>query len=511
MFRIRAAECCHCRRGLVILLCNTAQNNDTMNTLSSKDRLLGMIRQGAPMTLGQQARLVGSLSVPAVLAQLTTTMMQYIDASMVGSLGAEASASIGLVETTTWLLGSLCSAAATGFYVQVSHQLGASRGDKARSIVRQGIVSVLVVSAVVGLVALSLSPVLPGWLGGTESVCGPASAYLGTIAVGLPAFQFSIFGYGMLRSSGDMVTPGVMSVAMMALNVVFNFFLIFPSRTVSLAGVEMWVPGAGLAVEGAALATVMAELTTAIVTMYLLCCRNGELNLRQDSGSFRPTRRVVAEAVGIGVPAGLQQVAMTSAYIATTAMIAPLGTVALAANSFAIIVESLCYMPGYGIADAATTLAGQSLGAGRLGLTKRFAWICVATGIAVMAATGAIMYVFAPDVLAVMTPVDDIRQQGTEVLRIEAFAEPLYAAAIVGGGVFAGLGRTIVPCAINLASIWGVRIVLIALLAPSMGLRGAWLAMCIELCFRGCVFLAGLAMLRWRGGKNDNKQATKQA
>ena len=80
-----------------------------------------MIRKGKPMTLGQQARLVLSLAMPAILAQLTTTMMQYIDASMVGSLGAEASAAIGLIETTMWLLGSICSAAAAGFYVQVSH------------------------------------------------------------------------------------------------------------------------------------------------------------------------------------------------------------------------------------------------------------------------------------------------------------------------------------------------------------------------------------------------------
>lgn len=473
-----------------------------MNAISPKDRLLGMIRRGTPMTADQQVRLVFSLSVPAVLAQLTTTMMQYIDASMVGSLGAEASASIGLVETTTWLMGSLCSAAAMGFYVQVSHQLGAARSDKARSIMRQGMVSVLVVSAAVGMAALSLSPVLPGWLGGTESVNRSASVYLATIALGLPAFQFTMFGYGMLRSSGDMITPGIMSVAMMGLNVVFNFFLIFPSRTVGIMGLEVWMPGAGLSVAGAATGTVLAEITTAAVTMYLLCCRSRELNLLQDDGSFRPTRSTVWRAVRIGVPTGLQQAAMTSAYIATTAMIAPLGTVALAANSFAIIVESLCYMPGFGIADAATTLAGQSLGAGRYRLTKRFAWISVATGMTVMTLTGVVMYVCAPHALAIMTPVDEIRQLGTGILRIEAFAEPLFAAAIVGSGVFTGIARTVVPCVINLVSIWGVRIVLIAILTPSMGLRGAWLAMCIELCFRGIVFLTALTRLKWKNGNS---------
>ncbi len=472
-----------------------------MTTTSTKDQLLGMIRQGKPMTLGQEVRLVFCLSIPAILAQLTTTIMQYIDASMVGSLGAEASASIGLVETTTWLMGSLCSAAAMGFYVQVSHQLGANRSDRARSIVRQGMVSVLIVSVVVGLTVLLLSPMLPWWLGGTDSVNHSASVYLATIALGMPAFQFSIFGYGMLRSSGDMVTPGIMSVAMMTLNIVFNFFLIYPSRTIDLLGMEIWVPGAGLSVAGAAIATVLAELTTAATTIYLLCCRNGELNLRQDRGSFRPQLKTVKQALHISVPSGLQQVATTSAYIATTTMIAPLGTVALAANSFGIIVESLCYMPGHGIADAATTLTGQSLGANRSGLAKRFAWISVVTGVAVMTIMGAVMYIGAPAALSIMTPVDDIRQLGTEVLRIEAFAEPMFAAAIVSCGVFIGIARTIVPCVINLVSLWGVRIVLIAVLTPSMGLRGAWLAMCIELCFRGTVFLIELARHRWRNTK----------
>ena len=77
-----------------------------MKSDKKKDALLSMIRQGKPMTLGEQARLVMFLATPAILAQLTTTMMQYIDASMVGSMGAQASASIGLMETTMWLLAT---------------------------------------------------------------------------------------------------------------------------------------------------------------------------------------------------------------------------------------------------------------------------------------------------------------------------------------------------------------------------------------------------------------------
>ena len=464
-----------------------------MKSDKKKDALLSMIRQGKPMTLGEQARLVMFLATPAILAQLTTTMMQYIDASMVGSMGAQASASIGLMETTMWLLGSICSAAAAGFYVQVSHQLGSNDPARARNTLRQGIMSVLVVSALIGLVSLAVSPFLPVWLGGGSDITPTASAYFAIVATALPIFQFSIFGAGMLRSSGNMVVPSAMSVVMMSLDVVFNFFLIFHTRTVDVLGMSLTLPGAGMGVVGAAIGTASAELVAASITMYILCFRSKELSLRIDRGRFLPTWQVVKRALHIALPMGIQQTIMTSAYIVTTIIIAPLGTFAIAANSFGIIVESLCYMPGYGVSDAATTLVGQSMGAGRYELMKRFAWLSVGLGMGIMTLMGVVMYVGAPFAMAMMTPSPEVRLLGVEVLRIEAFAEPMFGAAIICYGVFVGAAKTIAPSMMNLISMWGVRITLAAMLAPSMGLRGVWLAMCLELTFRGVIFLVKLA------------------
>ena len=101
------------------------------------DHLLALIREGRPMTSGEQFRLTVALSVPAIVTQLSAIVMQYIDAAMVGSLGANASASIGLVSTTTWLFWGLCAAASTGFSVQVAHRIGADDWDCARSILRR--------------------------------------------------------------------------------------------------------------------------------------------------------------------------------------------------------------------------------------------------------------------------------------------------------------------------------------------------------------------------------------
>ena len=217
----------------------------------------------------------------------------------------------------------------------------------------------------------------------------------------------------------------------------------------------------------------------------------------KSKGSFLPTAACLRKAVRISLPMGCEHIVLCGAQILTTVIVAPLGTFAIAANSFAIIAESLCYMPGYGIADAATLLVGQSLGAGRKDLTRRFAWITVGMGMAVMAFMGLIMYIAAPLMMDLMTPVAEIRSLGIMALRTEAFAEPMFAASIVAYGVFVGAGDTLVPSAMNLCSIWLVRLTLAAVLAPVMGLQGVWLAMCIELCFRGIIFLVRLRGDRW--------------
>ena len=154
-------------------------------------------------------------------------------------------------------------------------------------------------------------------------------------------------------------------------------------------------------------------------------------------------------------------------------------------------------MPGYGIADAATTLVGQSLGAGRKRLTRSFAWITVLSGMVIMGVLAVLMYVFAPQMMAIMSPVPEVVELGVRCLRVEAWAEPLFAASIISYGVFVGAGSTLMPCGINLVSMWIVRLGLSAIMVSSMGLYGVWMAMAIELCFRGIVYLLALSSKRW--------------
>lgn len=459
--------------------------------------LLALIREGKPMTLGQQLRLTVQLSIPAVIAQLSSIVMQYIDAAMVGSLGAEEAASIGLISTTTWLFWGLCVAAATGFSVQVAHKIGAGDMQGARTVLRQALTATVVFSLLLAAAGVAISGALPGWLGGDKSIHRDASLYFCIFSLFLPALQMNFLAGGMLRCSGNMQVPSVAGVAMCVLDVIFNFFLIFPSREWSVAGFSFTMPGAGLGVGGAALGTVAAEAVVAGVLLWYLLTRSEELKLSKEQGSFRPKIATLKKAFRIGFPMGLEHVVICGAQIMTTVIVAPLGVFAIAANSFAITAESLCYMPGYGIADAATTLVGQSIGGRRLKLTRSFAHITVLMGMGVMGVMGVLMYLFAPQIIGLMTPVEEIRELGVMALRIEAFADPMFAASIVAYGVFVGAADTLVPCLMNFFSIWAVRLSLAALLAPSLGLKGVWIAMCVELCFRGVIFLIRLKRERW--------------
>lgn len=450
----------------------------------TKDELLELVRRDArAMTLYEKMRLLVLLSMPAMIAQLSSVVMQVIDAAMLGHLGTNESAAVGLVSTTIWLFGGLVSGIATGFSVQVAHKIGANDAKRARSIVRQGISCGLAVSGALGIVGLAIAPFLPVWLGADEVICGQASVYFSVVALAMPLMMLNSLAAGSLRCSGNVKTPSMLNVMMCFLDVLFNYLFIY---TLDMGTI------------GAAWGTFVACAITVACMMYQLIVKDRQLRFSLDvHQKFKPHWDTVSTSFKVGAPISLQRGVMSGAQVMISGIIAPMGSVAIAANTFAVNVESICYMPGYGIAEASTTLVGQSLGARRSDLMRSFAWLSVALGVAVMALMGAVMWIFAPEMMAVVTSDGSVIRLGAEVLRIEAWAEPGFAASIVAYSIFVGAGRTVGASILNLACIWGVRLTLSLLLAPTMGLHGVWIAMAIELTVRGIVFVAKLCERRW--------------
>ena len=467
--------------------------------MTHEEALLEGVRCGRRLSVRERISLVFRLSLPAMMAEVSAIIMQYIDAAMVGRLGAGAAASIGLVSSTIWLLWGMSRMTIVGFSIQTGQEIGARRYERARSIMKQGFAVTLGFSLLAGLLGAAISSRLPFWLGGStdlSAIAPDATRYFLVIALTLPLYELNYLACDMLQASGNMRLPSALNILACSLDVVFNALLIFPSRVVHPGPFALSVPGAGLGVAGAALGTVGALSVSAIAGAWFLLMRSDKLRLRAGE-PLRFSRAVITRAVRISAPVAFETITMRAAYIAFTCIVAPLGAIAIAANSFAVTAEGLCYMPGYGIGAASTALVAQSVGARRRGLAKDFAWISTAMGVIVMTITGTIMFFTAHWMMALLTPDPAIQAAGAEILRIEALAEPLFAVSIVAAGALRGAGDTFVPSMLNIISVWCVRVPMAAFLASRIGLRGAWIAMASELCVRGLFMFGRLRNGAW--------------
>ena len=461
------------------------------------DRLLAHIRDGLEIPAKDKVKLTWLLSAPAILAQLSSVIMQYIDAAMVGRLGADGAAAVGLVASSTWLVWSICSAWVHGFAILTAQEIGKKDFVHAKQLMRQAYVTVLVLDGLISALFFMLSGRLPALLGGDPAIHEKASVYFAICMCGVPVRMLSRLTGSMLQVSGNMRVPGMLNSIACVLNVIFNYFLIFPSGTI--AGIPH--PGAGLGIAGAALGTMLADLVVACAMLYVLLKRTPLINDVVISEKKLLFSSDLKHSFILSWPIALEGVIVSGALVVSTLIVAPLGVVAIAANSFAITAESLCYMPAYGFSEAGMTLVGQSIGASREKMAKAFGKIDIGMGIVFVAIASTAMYLFAPQMMALLSPDSEVIALGTVILRIECFADCFYGVSIICSGIFRGAGDTFAPSFMYFGSLWLVRIPLSLVLVSRYGLVGVWIAMCSELIFRGAIFLIRFVKGSWLKGR----------
>lgn len=450
------------------------------------------MRNGSRISLKNQIQLIIALSIPAILEQLVMTMMSYIDTAMVGSLGQAATAAIGVVSSSIWLLNGITNAVAVGFSVQVAQYLGAGREKDGRSVLCQAILFNALFGMALSVITMILSRYLPALLGADMEIRPTASEYFKIVGLFLPFSMASAIYSSILRCSGNVVLPSCMNVGMCILDVIFNFVLIYPTRRIG--GITIW--GAGLGVAGAALGTGLAQMCVGLSLLLALAKKKGPLCLT-GRATWKFTKPCMSATMRIATPTALERVTLSVAQIVMTAVIAEMGTTAMATNYVAVQTESICYLPAYGVAAAATALVGQSIGAERSDMAKRFACGTTFLGFLLVTGMGAFMFLFAPQLTGLLTSDPEVAALSARALRIVAFSEPLFAVSIVVIGALRGAGDSKGPFILNLCSMWGVRVLAVLLFARSYGVLGVWGAMTAELCFRGIVFLIRLMRGRW--------------
>ncbi len=417
-----------------------------------------------------------ALAWPTMLEQLMQTAVQYIDTAMVGSLGTQATAAVGATTTVNWLIGSSISALSIGFLAFIAKAHGAGDEEGARRAVGQAALAVLVTGIVFTILTLSLSGVIPVWMQVDAHIQDLAAQYFFILYLPmLPRAASIIFGT-VLRAAGDTKTPMKIGILVNLINVVLNFLLIYPTRPMTLLSMSFTMPGAGLGVVGAAIASAIAFAVGGLVITIILW-QHPRVSFRGQS--IHPDMTILKPCLKVALPNFLQRFGTSLGYVAFASMINSIGEVATAAHTIANTVESAFYIPGYGMQTAAATLAGNTYGAGDEKRMKELASMFIPIEIFLMILSGACLFISAPVLVDIFSDSPEVIALGSTVLRMVAVSEPFYGFSIIVEGMMQGVGKTKAPFVYNIIGMWGIRIVgtFICTQLLSMGLVSAWACM----------------------------------
>jgi len=432
--------------------------------------------------------MIWTLAWPTMLEQAMQTAVQYIDTAMVGSLGTQATAAVGATSTVNWLVGSTVMALGIGFLSYIAKAFGANDKEAAKRASAQALLCTLVMGTVLTFITCGLSSYVPVWMQVDPSIQSTAALYFFIIyAPMLPRTASMIFGT-VLRAAGDTKTPMKIGLLMNLLNIILNYLLIYPAHPLTFASVSIVMPGAGLGVIGAAIASAVSFaiggiLITFVVYQHPLVSFKGH--------SLKPDFAILKPCLKVAFPNMLQRFTTSLGYVVFAAMINSVGDVATAAHTIANTVESAFYIPGYGMQSAAATLAGNAYGAQDSKKMNDLIRMFIPLEIGLMTLSGAVLFMLAPSLMSIFSKSSDVILLGSTVLRMVAVTEPFYGYSIIIEGFMQGVGKTKAPFIYNIIGMWMIRIVgtFICIRFFHMGLISAWACMIAHNLFLFIMFL----------------------
>ena len=421
----------------------------------------------------QMIGVILALAWPTMLEQLMQTAVQYIDTAMVGSLGTEAMAAVGATTTVGWLIGGMVSAWGVGFLSFIARACGAGDKQAAAKASAQAVIVTAAAGVVFTAVTLGLSGVIPVWMQVDPAIRPTASRYFFILYTPMLFRAATIIFGTVLRAAGDTKTPMKVGIWVNLINVVLNFLLIYPTRPLTVLGLTFTMPGAGMGVVGAAAASAIA---VAVGGIYIAIVLWKHPMISPKGQRFRPDKAILMPTVRVAIPNMLQRFGTSLGYVSFAAMINALGQVATSAHTVANTVESLFYIPGYGMQTAAATLAGNAYGAKDGKRMKRLARMFIPIEVGLMILSGGALFLLAEPLVRLFSADEAVIALGTTVLRMVALSEPFYGFSIIVEGMMQGVGRTKLPFIFNVAGVWGVRILgtFICTVFRGMGLVSAW-------------------------------------
>ncbi len=419
------------------------------------------------------------LAWPVLVEQILSTLVHSADTAMVGALGANATAAVSISGTPMMLINGIVMSFGMGFTALIARSVGAQDYERARSLTRQALVTVLLLGLPISALCFSLSEAIPKWMGAEPDVLVLATGYNQIIAVGRFFMTLTMVLSAIYRGYGDTKTPMIVNTSVNLGNIVGNYLLINPTHDVTLFGKTFTIWGAGWGVNGAAVSTAGTIMIGAIVMLVMTFVRKAPQQIHIGE-SFKLQKHDMDAVMKISVPMMFERFVMGGASVIIASTVASLGTVAIASNSLAATVESFSLMPGFAFGSACTTLVGQSLGANRPDMVDKYVNTTIKISVTIMGIASVLMFIFSPQLISLFTPDAQVIQTGGELVKLLALIQVPYIISQIHSGALRGAGETKSLFIITLISMWGVRVLGATLFIRVLGWGIHWVIVAMD-------------------------------
>lgn len=413
------------------------------------------------VTAGSVFKTLVTLSIPTIIEEVLSTLIQYVDTAMVGRLGEKATAAVSTTTTINWLIHAIPAAISVAVLAIAAKAMGACDEERLKKISGQAILLSLISGLILEVAAILLAPFIPVWMGSAEDIRQEATMYFAILSSTLLLRTSSRVFAASIRATKDTRTPMLISMAENVLNVILNYLFIY-----ALA----------MGVKGAAIASAISYGVGGLA-MYIAFRKNKYLHCSYKY--VKPDKLLLKQVCTIGLPALGTTVTSCFGYVVFAGLVSGMGTTIFAAHSIAVAAEEIVYIPGYGLRLATSTLVGNAYGEGNHKKLKLTEEISILITIMIMVINGILLYIFAYPLMCFFTSSDRVALLGSEMLRLVAFSEPFFGLMIVIEGIFYGIGRTKSIFGIETFSMWGVRILstFICVKVLHLSLTAVWLCM----------------------------------
>jgi putative MATE family efflux protein len=408
-------------------------------------------------------RRVFGMAWPVIGQNVLETLLGIVDTLLVAGIGTAAIAGIGSALQIMFFVLSALAALSVGSSILVAQAVGARDPVRASSLARQSLIWSVLLSVPLALIGLLLADPIIGIFGMEPGVARIGADYLRVTMGTVVVLVALLIGGGVLRGAGDSRTPMTVTAIANVLNVALAYGLIYGHFGLPMLGAV-----------GSAWATFAARLVALALMLRALWRGRAGVSIA-GGGGWRPDWSVAWRVLRLGIPAAIEQILITTAFLCLTILVARLGTDTLAAQRISMSALSFSFLPGIGFGIAATALVGQSIGARRPRDGATMTRVATTWAVVWMSAIGVLLFAFATPIMRLFTTEADVIQIGAAGLRVVALTQPFWAVNMVQSGGLRGTGDTRFPLVVGAASTWtAVLLAWLALSTIGGGLPIVW-------------------------------------